>query len=269
MNSDILIYLDGGLGNRLSALYSTYCIYLNHNLKMEYFWASDEFCNCDFYDLFSKSNKLNFIKKDNFLDILDKLNKKDPSKSWRKTDRILKINEIGKIKIWHNPLNASLENYPIDFIKSFNKIKISPEVENRADSVCDLSAFLGVHVRGGDIKLGKQHREDKRKYVPPEVFFLYLNKSLKQNQKFFLSCEDKEDEEKFDKKYYNLIKLKKCTHNRNTKEGMIDGFVNMILLSRCKKIIGSVSSFSALASYVSGKHKVNVGENFIKKIKIY
>ena len=128
-------------------------------------------------------------------------------------------------------------------------------LNNCFSSYINIQNTFGIHVRGGDIKIGNIDPRDHRKYVSPETFFPIIDKILdhNNNQKFFLSCENLEDEELFINRYNknNPIILGSCTYNRNTKKGVISGFINIILLSKCTKIFGMTSSFSGIAIHIS------------------
>lgn len=256
----IVVGLGGGLGNRLAALYSTYNIKFKYKIKIKYFWFQDYNCNCKYGDLFSKY-KL-------------EISNLDIKKFIQKKDSVLRKEEIHQDIFWDTPMYATMDGESSlgrFFFNSFNKITINENVLSRINSVClsnprlNLIDLIGIHVRGGDLKKDLIEKRDKRKYAPPEVFFVEVEKILKKNkhQKFFLSCENAEDEDKFLSKYNkNIIKLENSTKNRNTKEGIVDAFANMVLLSKCSRIIGTKSSFSDVASYISGINKTNIEDNF-------
>ena len=245
-DADIIVSLAGGLGNRLHTLYSAHYLTMNYGLPLKYYWHDDFGSNCNFNDLFEDER---FV-------IIKNRDELHNNRLQLRNSTITNIELQQKIH-WIHPFDARLEHstHSPDFTAAFNDIKLHPSIINEINNINIPENTFGIHVRGGDIKIGNIDPRDHRKYMPPETFFPIIDKILdhNNNQKFFLSCENLEDEELFINRYNknNLIILGSCTYNRNTKKGVISGFINIILLSKCIKIFGMTSSFSGIAIHIS------------------
>ena len=245
-DTDIIVSLAGGLGNRLHTLYSAHYLTMNYGLPLKYCWHDDFGSGCDFNDLFDDER---------FIMIKDRAELYNYRLEVRNST-ITNI-ELQQRVHWVHPFNARLEHstHSPDFTETFNNIKLHPSIIDEVNSIYIPENTFGIHVRGGDIKVGNIDPRDNRKYVPPETFFPTMDEILddNNNQKFLLSCENLEDEELFINRYNkkNLIILGSCPHNRNSKRGIICGFINIILLSKCIKIFGMSSSFSSVSVHIS------------------
>jgi hypothetical protein len=168
------------------------------------------------------------------------------------------IEEQNKIEVY-NTIDLLYENTPQYFIdkylKVFNQLKINPEVEK---SVSEFSSgwenVIGVHVRSW--YCGRQNWHSNQTFVD-EI------EKLDSNSKIFLCTDNSNVSDYFIQKYgdrilkypqnlYNTPNLAESGHNYNINDN-INAFVDMLLLSKCSKIIGTFgSSFTECAWWFSG-----------------
>ncbi len=130
-------------------------------------------------------------------------------------------------------------------------LTIHPEIENKAKVIYNRfeSPTYGLHIRGTDNHIS-------RKYSPPGVFKEFVKKKLLQekNAHFFLATDSKQVEKEFIDEFKERIIISRNDNiDRNSKEGIKNAFVDMICLSRTKKVYGSYySSFSTISAKLSG-----------------
>jgi hypothetical protein len=168
------------------------------------------------------------------------------------------IEEQDKIEVY-NTIDLLYENTPQYFIdkylKVFNQLKINPEVEK---SVSEFSSgwenVIGVHVRSW--YCGRQNWHSNQTFVD-EI------EKLDSNSKIFLCTDNSNVSDYFIQKYgdrilkypqnlYSTPNLAESGHNYNIDDN-INAFVDMLLLSKCSKIIGTFgSSFTECAWWFSG-----------------
>jgi hypothetical protein len=248
---DIVVALAGGLGNRLHTLYSSHYLTIRYGLPLKYYWANDFDSNCTFQDIFDAP----FITTVSDDDTRNRIifNSND----------IVKQENLSQKIFWISPFVARYEDspYEIDWQEAFCSIPIRPEIVDRINSIIIPNNCIAIHVRAGDIKEKLNvDPADIREYIEPKRFLPYIDfyLSLNKDQIFYLSCENYEDEQLFIDEYgkHKFLKLDPCIYNRNTIPGVIDGFTNLILLSKCNTIIGMISSFSGMASKINNKPQI-------------
>lgn len=248
---DIVVNLGGGLGNRLHTLYSCHYLTIKYGIPFSYCWRNDFDSNCKFDDIYDAQ----------FINIVSR--QETQNRLILNSNDILLKEHLNQKVFWISPHVARFESSPhnIDWQESFDSIPIKKSVVERINSARVPNDCIGLHVRGGDIKAKSNiDPADTRRYAEPEKFFPYIDQyiAINNSQQFYLSCEDYEDELVFMNKYPELLflKLDQCVYNRNTVQGVIDGFINMMLLSKCNTIIGMISSFSGFASRINNKAKL-------------
>jgi len=253
LKTDIIVVIGGGLGNKLHTLYSSYYLAMLHGIHFKYYWCNDFDSGCRFDHIFDAP----------FIDVVDKLDMENRVRL--EGDERLTRNHLDKKVIWMTPFRALFEDDEpnLDWDLAHKKLPLQNDIVSIINSIDAQPSLIGVHVRGGDIKRRSSIPiEDPRVYIKPEQFFPHIDRylSLNSSQHFLLSCEDQEDEEIFLQRYGKsmFLKLEPCVYNRSTKQGVIDAFVNIILLSQCDTIIGMNSSFSGLASKINNKPKMFV-----------
>lgn len=250
-NMDIVVALAGGLGNRLHTLYSTHYLTMKHGLRFKYYWADDFGSKYKFHDIFDYPS-IQIV--DDHHDLA--------SRTRLEGNRILTKDMLKKKLIWISPFQAKvdIDTTEPDIDMAFREIKIQDTIVKKINDTSIPNDTIGIHVRGGDIKTRTSvSPEDRRTYIEPASFFPYIDFFLSLNikQQFFLSCENQEDESPFFDRYGTslFIKPEQCVYNRHTVQGIIDGFINLVLLSKCHTVIGMISSFSGMSAKINNKPK--------------
>ena len=252
MNTDIVIHCSGGLGNRLTTLYSTYALTLKYGFKFKYFWDSDfgyewKFNSLFDYDLPLIGKNLNsgIVRNELF----------NESGRTHKKSEILTVQDLHSKILWLSPGHPRIENdltYTTSSYKHiFEHISISSKLLNKINNIHIPKNTIGIHIRGGDIKNPQNlDPNDKRRYIFPTNIFTIIDNS---SNYFFISCEDSEDQMLFKNRYSNnkIIYLENCNYDRISELGLQDAFINLILLSKCSMIIGNMgSTFSGVARMI-------------------
>lgn len=101
---------------------------------------------------------------------------------------------------------------------------------------------IGVHIRRGDYKLLTHNMGG---ISSNEMFMNEIKKEMSVNPriKFFIATEDKETEDKFKKMFgKKIISYPKKTRTKEQKGAIKEALIELLLLSKCKKILGSFRS---------------------------
>lgn len=257
-----MIYIEpyGGLANRMRVIASSKDIFPRKKMKL--IWNENSELNCPFNELFEPilnidlihrpwwSKKMIHIPRSNFKNHLFVLLKQALRYVRISDDEIVKIKAKNKILtdtgLLH--INTCLElSKGREVYKIFKpKVGLLKRVDEAFNGMLD--SCIGIHIR----------RTDNAKSIkesPLELFDNAIQNELEinSNSKFYLATDDKAVENYFCSKYGDLILCLDKELTRNTKNGIQDALVEMICLSRTKKILGSYySSFSEVASYLGG-----------------
>jgi hypothetical protein len=272
-NRIICIKVRNGLANRLRTLNSFYNFAEENNFELRVLWGegagwSDE----KFYDLFQKT-KLKFINEKEYEEFsknklnLDKViykNEKNPDEYIHEIEQNSIIDFIKKNSFCYcgdscieYMLSSLWHNYgKYDFIKS---LKFKPEIQNKIKNISKSfnKNTVGIHIRRGDSSTSPW--KDKFGISDNESFVIKINEEMEANPdcNFFLSTDCEDTNNYFVNKFPNLLwnKDKKFFKNINhleSKPGQKDALIDLILLSKTKKIIGSNwSSFSYISSKIN------------------
>lgn len=108
--------------------------------------------------------------------------------------------------------------------------------------------LYGLHIRRTDHVVSIQN-------CPTILFTNKIDQLINEDPDvvFYVATDDYDLEQELKEKYGNHIVQRKCFSKqvtRATKAGMMDAFVDVLCLSKCKKIFGSDSTFSTLAAYL-------------------
>jgi hypothetical protein len=228
------------------------------DVPLRIWWEPNPSCNCVFHDLFEPT-----------LDRFDPI-MVNAAKYLRQADSLYKTSTNILIKNDHiintaNDLKYDVlimgANQPIridkervddvtkDFQQSLQKLKIKESISDIINGF-QLSNAVGIHVgRGHVVKralLGI--KTDIDRYIPLELYFNEIDK-LDQNTRIFVSCEDEKDQIAFIERYDTRVIYKDGEKSRCTANGLVEAFINIILLSKCNHIIDGRSSFSHVAAW--------------------
>lgn len=261
----ITIRPQAGLGNRLRALDSA--VHLSEELKMplQIEWVRNKDFNCAFGDLFELTKNFPVIEKTSII--------RDDGKIERSLNPIRKI--LYKVKM----PSASSIFFNREIIQMKNKKDLSSEFQglNNIYIQTETSFYKGrdafsylkptnfieeqlciVTNRYNDNTIGVHIRRSDNinavKSSPTDLFVDKMKKKINDNENtnFFLATDSEEEENKLKGIFKNkIITYKKRSYNRNSKEAIQDAWIDMLCLSRTKKIFGSYySSFSEIAANI-------------------
>lgn len=217
MSRKIIIFCDGGLGNRLGVLIGG--LITSEVLKTTPIicWPQNNWCGCLFRDLFHSDiqvinddiNTLFISNLDNIFLIHENQTNIDLKKIYTHStgsiNSILQLNE--DVVYYHNqvPYYFTIEQQ-ISKLKSLN---IQKNIIENVNYFCNINNITnevsGIHFRKTDMNIS--HNEN-------EIF----NKILISNKKYFICSDDEETEKKFSK-LENVIVNKKKSYVKQFKPG--------------------------------------------------
>lgn len=267
MSSEPMIIIEpcAGLGNRLLGLGSAYAVSKKLDRKLVVMWKREVGCNIRFQELFDLPFEVveiseNGLKKEPVAQILgDRAKKK-----WRNSaDRFLECDEVEKIKEreGYEGLFRLIEQTPVIYLKAFGPIcevtaesysfvKPSKNIEEKGAYLFrELTGqCVGVHVR----------RTDHTEAIANSPLVLFAERMKKEletaaDTSFFVATDDKEVRRELKELLPDakLIFPQSDVIDRDSKEGIEEAFIEMLALSKCRKILGSYNStFSLLPSYI-------------------
>jgi hypothetical protein len=246
----------GGLSNRIKCLVSSIRLAEKTKRELILYWPKSSSCNCHFSDLFE--NDIKEISRENIKNIIK--NKKCEVYTENlynfKGKKEFIINFSTKI-IGFSKKNIHLkfENIPkeirTDISSYIGRLKIKKEILKIAGNFSNkkfTKEIIGIHIRRGDFRTLKS----KVGFVSSdEKFIEEIEKEIKLNSKvkFFLATDEKETEEKFKKIFGNrIIFYEKNTKKREEDGSVKEALIELLLLSKCKLILGSFgSTFTEMA----------------------
>ena len=261
----IIIEPCAGLGNRLLGLGSAYAVAKKLNRELLVIWKREVGCNVKSSELFDLQMQVIEISENGFKkEPLEHLRSNHIKKKYRnKATLFLECDDVERIKAegGYEKLLSVIEKEPTIYIKSFGPIceidtscytflKPSATIEAKGAKLLGQldTHTVGVHVRRTD------HTEAIAN-SPLALFAEHMKAELEVDSEttFFVATDD----ETVKKELRELLPEVKMTFNesgiidRNSKEGLEDALIEMLALSKGRKILGSYNStFSLLPSYI-------------------
>lgn len=261
----IIIEPCAGLGNRLLGLGSAYAVAKKLNRELLVLWKREVGCNVKSGELFDLPMQVIEISENGFKkEPLAHLRSNQLKKKYRKKASLfLECDDVERIKAegGYEKLFSVIEKESVIYIKSYGPIceidascysflKPSAEIERKGEKLLgQMDAHtVGVHVRRTD------HTEAIAN-SPLALFAERMKAELEADSeaKFFVATDD----ETVKKELRELLpEVKLIFHesgiiDRNSREGLEDALIEMLALSRGRKILGSYNStFSLLPSYI-------------------
>lgn len=270
---DAKVYVDvqHGLGNRIRAIGSAAAIAARSQRELVIVWEADHHCECEFNDLFDYSGKVftrSFIGEAhktmdvyNYMEIEHGAVKDRPIEV--NADKHLYLRSAytfnSPLSDWSNEDQFIKELRPskqvLDLIAPF-KVDgyIAAHIRMEAGAGLDSNTYDSIEnwTQEGHNQL--QYWREKSHY---SVFLKRIDEliELDSTLKLFLATDLQETYDIFEQYYgERLVYLKRKTFDRS-KEQMIYALADMLLLSRCQKLLGSTwSSFSEAAMRLSNTY---------------
>lgn len=269
MEADFTLVPIGGLGNRINAICSA-IVYCQQNKKsLKILWFKDHNLNCSIEELFSIDPHLKDveIKDASFFDFIFRDNPRRRNfwipKFFQKFlfDRRIYDDEVYQVVSSRVKLDFGLlDVYNHIFLVSYwrfwespdmwTSLIFKPQINEQVDCVLkeiSTDRFVGIHVRRTD-------HTYSIKESPIELFFEKMDAEITKykNVVFYLASDSMEEKIKFKEKYGDRIVTFMQPTSRNNKKGIVDAFVEMVVLSKTDKIYASSkSSFSEVAHFFS------------------
>ena len=280
MEADFTLVPHGGLGNRIQAICSVISYCKKHNKSLKIIWFKDHNLNCTV-------NKLMFINPilsnvqmvdANFFDLLLRDNPRRKNFWIPKLfqyflfDKKLYINDVAQVLSYQlKPDFGDLSKYKHIFMvnwgciwrdsEMWKSIIIDPQIIIKVDEVMkslNRKRRVGIHVRQTDHWFAIQNS-------PIELFIKKIQEEIDlygNNVCFYLASDSLEVKNKIISLFGEKIITSKKKTSRNNKAGIIEAFIEMIVLSKTDKIYASYgSSFSETAHYLSDNEYETVRKN--------
>lgn len=273
-------FCDGGLGNRLGSLVGAMHLCERIGSELVILWPKTRWCDAEFIDFFEPSQKYITCESDvkkivqrNAISICDTHIKHDLPNLRHIYPENDSFESFGKYeKILHSN-NTPYHFMDEDRISSLlSKLKINKNIlervskfvlENKIDD-----SVLGLHIRKTDHQL-----------LPDSFYYNFIESQ--QDKKIFVCSDDEKIENDLSSKYENIITRKKQSYVQKyqvgdwrigdefnvyrSKNSVIDGFVDMLILS--KTSIVKVSDASTFLKFALHFKKYIHDSNFEKTSK--
>lgn len=280
----IIVQPDGGLCNRLRVLVSSLILAECMGRKPQLLWRPNAVCNCEFYDLFQYDPLTNVVP--HWCDRLARflLPRQGIGVSLANLLTLgggngVVIDQQGLGKLDYKINLSDFEDYPFiyfrDCYSDFIPAHFSPEdysekassylnrfkpVDFVSEKLFDLpSPTIGVHIRCGDNKKSVQTSSLDR-------FVKKMKQCLNMQPQnlFFLATDEPAVEIKLKEIFpEKIITFTKSSFDRKKKICIQEALVDLLMLSRCDRILGSFwSTFSEYASMFRGIELYIVGVGF-------
>jgi len=267
----------GGLSCRIDCLVSSIKIAEKTGRKLILYWPKNPPCNCHFSDLFAnyikeiqRKDLEKIIKSRNYDIYRENLNGFDNKK------KFIFISSSRLIGFSKENLQLKFEKIPKTFREDISnyikKLKIRQDIlkiVNNFSKKTFSKNVVGIHIRKGDFKTIKNN---VGAVSADEKYMEEINRIIQKdkNIKFFLATEDKETEKKFKAIYGNkMITYNKITRYREEEGAVEEALIELILLSKCKLILGNFgSTFTEMAWFLGEckpEMKIIIEKNALKK----
>lgn len=261
----IIIEPCAGLGNKLLGLASAFSVAQKLKRELVVMWKREVGCNIKAEELFELPVRVIEISENGYSkEPLAHLLGNQAKKKWRgKASLFLECGDVERIKKeeGYKGLLEVIEKEPVIYIKafgpvceldasSFSFLKPSGNIGQKGRALFEQlnQDTVGVHVR----------RTDHTEAIANSPLSLFADRMKKETEvhagtNFFVATDDEGVKKELKEQLPNarLIFNESGIIDRNSKEGLEDAFIEMLALSRCRKILGSYNStFSLIPSYI-------------------
>ncbi len=269
---------DAGLSNRIKCLISVIRLADKLSRKLLVYWPVNFSCGARFSELFK--NHFDFIDKSTLNHILSSEDtikysefpkKLDDKKyivfdTWRfillPEDRKKIINQFDK-NVCDLAIDLQFEKVPKNLRKIFlsylSKLNPQDEVLNKINLFSvkkNISEMVGVHVRRNEFILNGRAQNSNDLFFFKRMDDLLLSNP---NLRFFLATDSKKTEEIFKERYGNkIVTFPKENLDRNSSVAIQEALIELLLLSKTKRLLGTYASTFTEMAWWFGKCKSTV-----------
>ena len=263
LKKDNMMIIEPCAGNRMLAMVSAYELSRKLGKELMVVWKREVGCAIRSEDLFEMGVPVVEISEMGWKNgVLENLKSNRLKKKYRgMADRFLECDEIAEAKSTggFEKVKLMVAQEPVSYIKSytnlceigaesFSFLKPGKEVLQRGDSVFSRISekTVGVHIRRTD------HVEAIKN--SPLALFVEKMQAEGQDADFYVTTDDASAIEEL-KQYFpaeKLIVYEEKVLDRDSKAGIQDALVDMLCLSKCRKILGSYQSTFSLIPSIMG-----------------
>jgi len=268
----LIIFCDGGLGNRLGVLVGGLIVSKTLQRAPVICWPQNTWCGCSYKDIFCNDmenislniNELFSTFKDSLFLIHENQTNLSLHKQLYPTKEAINNlvgDQISDIIYYHNSIPEFLDKKQV--LQTLQNLQIVPHIQDIVDIFCTQNnidrSVAGVHLR----------KTDYNSLIDENQVQQYISENPE--KRFFVCSDDKETEIKFSKNKNVIIRPKTfyaekldidkswCGHiidregrsfnfnvNRS-KDSVIEGFIDLLILSKTNITIETISSFLKFA----------------------
>lgn len=257
----------GGLCNRMRVIDSAFSLFKDKDILVDIIWFKDWGMGCDFRLLFDPITKFQNIKirdagSSDYL-LFDRPRKKNfylplPFQMLYYDKRIYEKEVIRLLKEGYSFFESDRSEriYCASYHRlhsGSNKYELFRPVKELKAKINELSSSfnadtIGIHVRRTD-------NEQSVNFSPIELFEQRIKSEINQNDQtnFYLASDSEEVKEHLRDLFGSKLLTYPVKLTRGSEEGIKDALIELYILSRTNKIIGSsASSYSTCAAEISG-----------------
>lgn len=233
----------GGLCNRLRALCGYLCLSYFWDIPLFLCWYPEEACNCYFNELFEPVCET--ISPQSILQLF----------SSKKASQILYVYVgINAYKTYLND-NIDSETFRTQYLRFVRKIKLKSHLLQDIEKIRKqylTENIIGLHIRRTDLYPHMKSRNLESNFSSDEQFISVIEREIANGcSKFFLATDNQITKNIIQNSFPGKIISYCQTFNQENKRqtSIENALIDLYLLSKCKKIIGSYySSFSKYAA---------------------
>lgn len=260
----------GGLANRMKAIDAAVALSQEAHITLRILWFKDRGLNCRFDQLFEPLNLNGITVKE--ASFIDKLLYDRPRRRNFYIPRLFQrvffdacIYEKKATRLfyrhfdflaWAKDKNCYLASCvyfrPQKERPYFNTFQPTEHIRQQIDTLCRNfnESTIGIHIRRTD-------NIASIRQSPTDLFIAKMREAIAEDNRcrFYLATDSEEEKNRIKKLFGNRILTYPRAANRNSVQGIQDALTELYILSRTKKIFGSMqSSYSETAAQISGIH---------------
>ncbi|MCK9160419.1 MAG: hypothetical protein WCR45_04190 [Bacteroidaceae bacterium] len=253
----------GGLGNRINAICSAMVYCRQKQRKLKIMWFTDPGLNCSYKELFSLNPAFKNVTIQNG-NLLDMIYRDQPRKRNLRLPDYFSKYFYDKCIYWYKGFEVKNNKEPYDDeLEKYRKILLvicgpfwestdmwncivpAPAIIEKAKKIRGAlpKNTIGIHIR----------RTDNIHIIKCSPTYLFIDKIKEElaadpEAHFFLASDSMEEKDKLTKMFGSHITTPAIDADRNSKDGIFQGFVEMNVLARCTKIYAGHSTFAEVAA---------------------